>query len=351
MIKNSKNYIAVPPGETIREQLEDREMTQKEFAIRMGMSEKHISHLISGKTRLEPQVSLMLENVLGIPANFWMNLESIYQEQLARVKEENYLEEEIKFAKKFPYSEMAQHGWVEPTRVIEDKVKNLRKFFEVNKLFALENLRVPGIAYRAIGESNSSDYSLAAWSQQAKLIAREYTTEPINVKEFKESISTIREFSKEKPEIWLPKLTQLLSQCGIVLVLLPHMKGSYLHGASFYDGNHIVLGVTVRGKDADKFWFSFFHESCHIIKGHISESVPTQPDQEQEADDFARDILIAPEDFDRLKKNQIITKQDIINFSNDINIHPGIVLGRLQKEGILKYSQYNDLKIRYILNV
>ena len=43
MIKNSKNYIAVPPGETIREQLEDREMTQKEFAIRMGMSEKHIS--------------------------------------------------------------------------------------------------------------------------------------------------------------------------------------------------------------------------------------------------------------------------------------------------------------------
>ena len=170
-------------------------------------------------------------------------------------------------------------------------------------------------------------------------------------KEFKDNISTIREFSKEDPKIWLPKLTELLSKCGIVLVLLPHMKGSYLHGASFYDGNHIVLGVTVRGKDADKFWFSFFHESCHIIQGHISEIAPTHPEQEKEADDFARDILISPEDFDRLMKKSIITKQDIVSFSKEIKIHPSIVLGRLQKEGIIKYSQYNDLKIHYILNV
>lgn len=28
----SKNFIAIPPGETIREQLENRGMTQKEFA-------------------------------------------------------------------------------------------------------------------------------------------------------------------------------------------------------------------------------------------------------------------------------------------------------------------------------
>ena len=45
----SKNFIAIPPGETIREQLENRGMTQKEFAQRMDMSEKHISNLINGK--------------------------------------------------------------------------------------------------------------------------------------------------------------------------------------------------------------------------------------------------------------------------------------------------------------
>ena len=48
MMKNmeSRVTIAVPPGETIKEILEHRGIKQKEFALRMDMSEKHISRLI-----------------------------------------------------------------------------------------------------------------------------------------------------------------------------------------------------------------------------------------------------------------------------------------------------------------
>ena len=66
----SKNFIAIPPGETIREQLENRGMTQKEFAQRMDMSEKHISNLINGKVELTIEMALRLEDVFGIPASF-----------------------------------------------------------------------------------------------------------------------------------------------------------------------------------------------------------------------------------------------------------------------------------------
>ena len=66
------------------------------------------------------------------------------------------------------------------------------------------------------------------------------------------------------PSDFCPKLIELLSNCGIALVFLPHIGGSFLHGATFYDGNKIVVGLTVRGKDADKFWFSLFHELGHI---------------------------------------------------------------------------------------
>ena len=48
----SKSYIATPPGVTIKEQLDDYGMTQKEFARRMGLSEKHVSQLINGTVRL-----------------------------------------------------------------------------------------------------------------------------------------------------------------------------------------------------------------------------------------------------------------------------------------------------------
>ena len=62
----SRSYIATPPGATIKEQLDDRGMSQKEFASRMGMSEKHISHLINGNVQLTPDVAYRLELVLGM---------------------------------------------------------------------------------------------------------------------------------------------------------------------------------------------------------------------------------------------------------------------------------------------
>lgn len=91
---HGKNTIAIPPGVTIREQLEDRAMPQKDFAEKMGMSEKHISQLINGKVELTPDVALRLEAVLGVPAKFWNDLEALYRENLSRVKAELTMEKE-----------------------------------------------------------------------------------------------------------------------------------------------------------------------------------------------------------------------------------------------------------------
>ena len=75
MVK-SRSFIATPPGATIKEQLLDRGLSQKEFAVRMGMSEKHISKLINGDVQLTPEVAVRLEMVLGVPAKFWNKLEA-----------------------------------------------------------------------------------------------------------------------------------------------------------------------------------------------------------------------------------------------------------------------------------
>ena len=88
----SRNFIATPPGATIKEQLENRSMSQKEFASRMGMSEKHVSHLVNGKVQLTPDAANRLEMVLGLPANFWNHLEAIYRDKLAKVEVENSMD-------------------------------------------------------------------------------------------------------------------------------------------------------------------------------------------------------------------------------------------------------------------
>ena len=118
----SRSYIATPPGATIKEQLNDREMSQKEFAARMDMSEKHISKLINGEVKLTPEVAVRLEMVLGVPAKFWNNLEAVYREKLLKVEAENTMDEDEALAKQLPYNEMAKYGWGPETRDTKEKV-------------------------------------------------------------------------------------------------------------------------------------------------------------------------------------------------------------------------------------
>lgn len=143
------------------------------------------------------------------------------------------------------------------------------------------------------------------------------------------------------------ELVSMLAACGIAIVFLPHIGGSFLHGATFYDGGKIVMGLTVRGKDADRFWFSLFHEIAHIIYGHIGQPNGTSDADESAADEFAKETLIPSAEFDSFIAKKDFTKSSLVQFANMVEIDAGIVVGRLQKEGYIEYSWYNDLKTQY----
>lgn len=343
----SRTIIATPPGATIKEQLIDRKMSQKEFAARMGMSEKHISKLINGEVHLTPDVAVRLEMVLGIPAQFWSNLEAIYREKLIKANAENEMDEDIEFAKKLPYREMVKNEWVPDTKDWAEKVIHLRKFFEVARLGLLERNLIPGIAYRRMYETEKADYALITWAQKAKIEARKIQTKPIDLKSLVVALPQIRTMTVMDPEEFCPKLISLLAACGIALVFLPHIGGSFLHGATFYDGDKIVVGLTVRGKDADRFWFSLFHELAHILHGHVGQSDGTSDDDEIDADEFAKQTLIPQQAYDEFISCDDFSKQAISLFAHCIGIDAGIIVGRLQKEGRIPYNWHNDLKTKY----
>lgn len=347
----SRTYIASPPGATIKEQLNDRGMSQKEFALRMDMSEKHISKLINGDVQLTPEMSIRLEMVLGVPAKFWNNLEAIYREKLIKVQSEKEMDEDEQLVKQFPYNEMAKYGWVPETRNLKEKVVNLRKYFEVVRLTLLQDNRLTNISCRRLAVTKKSDFALMAWTQQAKIEARKLQTSPIDIKELIEIIPEIRKMTLKKPEEFSLILNEMLADCGIALVFLPHLKESFLHGASFIDGKKVVVGLTARGKDADKFWFGLFHELAHIILGHVGQKDGTTEEDEKNADKWAIDKLIPADEFNQFIKNGIFNATSVINFANSIEIAPGIVVARLQKEGYIKHNMLNDLKEQYVIAV
>lgn len=94
---------SVPTGMVIKNYLEEYNISQKELSARTGVSEKHLSRVLNGKSRLTEELALKLEKIIpAIPASYWLNYETKYREALAREKASmiQYSQEEQKIISK-----------------------------------------------------------------------------------------------------------------------------------------------------------------------------------------------------------------------------------------------------------
>lgn len=81
--------LIIHPGETLREILEDRKMSQKELAARVALTEAYISNVINGQKAISVSLAKKLEYALGIDASFWINLQANYDKELADFEDFN----------------------------------------------------------------------------------------------------------------------------------------------------------------------------------------------------------------------------------------------------------------------
>lgn len=84
MICNERS-IVIPPSATILEQLKDRNMTQKQLGSFLELSDEKMSLLMKGELELTQDVADQLEDALGIPSSFWLNLEGVYRDKLNKI--------------------------------------------------------------------------------------------------------------------------------------------------------------------------------------------------------------------------------------------------------------------------
>jgi Zn-dependent peptidase ImmA (M78 family) len=111
-----------------------------------------------------------------------------------------------------------------------------------------------------------------------------------------------------------------------------------------------LIQLSLRYKTEDQLWFTFFHEAAHIVLHRkrlifldISES---EGELEQEANRCAAEFLIPRTEYDEFATLSSHSQNRIRAFARSIGIAPGIVVGRLQHDGILPHSHCNDLKRR-----
>lgn len=65
------------PGEMLREEfLVPLGISQSAFAVRLGVSFPRLNEIVRGRRGVTPDTALRLERVLGMPAGFWLGLQT-----------------------------------------------------------------------------------------------------------------------------------------------------------------------------------------------------------------------------------------------------------------------------------
>ena len=76
------------PGEIVKDELEDRGISQREFAERIGMSYSVLNELLNTHRPLTTNTALLFEAALGLPADVLMRIQTKYNLQTARKDKE-----------------------------------------------------------------------------------------------------------------------------------------------------------------------------------------------------------------------------------------------------------------------
>lgn len=93
MNKNEfKPTIAFHPGEYMRDIIEDMEITQTEFAKRLNVSDKVLSSLLNGKSKLTTEIAAQLSSMTGTSIAVWLNLQTAYDQYQMQASIERSIE-------------------------------------------------------------------------------------------------------------------------------------------------------------------------------------------------------------------------------------------------------------------
>ncbi len=79
--------MAFHPGYYIADIIDDMEISQNEFAARMGTTAKTLSKLINGQANISNDLAKKLSVMLGTSVEVWQNLQNTYDQKLLEIQQ------------------------------------------------------------------------------------------------------------------------------------------------------------------------------------------------------------------------------------------------------------------------
>ena len=78
--------LAIHPGEHLAEELKELGMSAAELARQLGVPTNRVTEILNGRRAITGDTALRLAHFFGTTAEFWLNLQSLYELRVAQKK-------------------------------------------------------------------------------------------------------------------------------------------------------------------------------------------------------------------------------------------------------------------------
>jgi HTH-type transcriptional regulator/antitoxin HigA len=348
--------VVSPPGDTIADLLDERGMSQAELARRLGTAPKVVNEIIRGKAPVSAAMAVDLERVLGAPATFWTTRQAQFDAANAAAAGREQMKAWLPWLQRFPRPWLREWAGMPTTQTRVQEVEWLLRYFAVaNPDEWAVNYGSAQVAYRRSRVRRADEYAVASWLRLAEREAQKVECRPFDRDRLEAAIPQLRALTCLEPQEFAPAMTRICAGAGVALVFVAAVPRSQVNGVvKWLSPGKAMIGLSLLGRFEDRFWFTFFHELCHVLR-HQKKLVflddaggACDDADEAEADRFAAEVLIPHR---KLANLSVVrgTREAVCAFADGLGVSPAIVVGRMQHEGWLPRSHLNGLKRRFVL--
>lgn len=347
-----------PPGEFLRDELDERGWSQLEFAEIIGRPVRVVNEIIAGKVQITPKTATELAAALGMSAQFWLNLETSYQ--LSRVSPPNErIAREAALRGRFPVREMIKRGWITASENYDVLEARILRFFDLTGLG--DDISLSHAARRNTRKDRST--LLWAWVFRVKQIASAVQVGKYSQASLRATLPKLELLMTEPEEV--RHVPRLLAECGVRLAVVEPMPGADIQGVCFWinDNKSPVIGLSLKYDRIDNFWFNLRHELEHVLRGDgkddpVMDINPFDLDgtddavAENAANTAASDFCVPTKKMNDFiaRLDPIFTESSLLGFSGIVHRHPGIVVGQIhRKTNRFELFKKHIVKIRHTL--
>lgn len=334
-------------GSFLKDYLEYNNISQSEFALRLGITQKHMNEILSGKQNITLTMAGTIERLTDIPASFIISVENkrlLIKELLTKYESEEELKKIIK--NEFCFNELKKNNWVlfkDETSVFQSCV-DILNFLNVKDFDAFEKLK----NYTLFKKTGNDYNKLALWVAHCDKLVVNQKVGVYDSNKFNEVIHDLIVESYKK-DIDVNNITNILNKYGIFFVCEKALPGTKVRGCFKVKGKTPTIYVTKNYSVKDSFYFELFHELGHCKSDYVMAQSKTIIDgdeyREKRADEFAIKTMINDYDWKKII-NLNLNEQEILEYSRNNKICMSFIVGRLAKEKYIKYNSvlYNKYK-------